>query len=66
MPKFQVIVRGKDNELQAYDIKADAFKTEGELQNAAYWFYLLGNTENTVAVFPISQVVAIIDKDSQK
>jgi hypothetical protein len=65
MPNFQVIVRGKDNEPETYDIKADDFKTVGAGEQAAYHFHV-GSEQKTVALFQISQVVAVIDKDSQK
>jgi len=63
MPKYQVIVRGKDNELQTYDIKADAVRTD---ENAAYLFHMLGDNAKPVAFFQISQVVGVLVKDSQE
>jgi hypothetical protein len=66
MPKYQVIVRGKDNEPETYRVKADDFRTVGAAENAAYQFFLLGNKEKPIAWFQISQVVAVIDEDLQE
>ena len=62
MPKFQVIVLGKDNEGETYNIEADDFPHENETEEF-YKFLLDGKP---TAWFQKSEVVAIIDKDSQK
>ena len=62
MPKFQVIVLGKDNEGETYNIEADDFPQENATEGV-YKFFLEGKH---TAWFQKSQVVAIIDKDSQK
>jgi len=59
MPKFQVIIKGKDNEPEAYDIKADKWETEAERDV----FYL---GEKAIAWFKPSEVVAIINKEAQE
>jgi hypothetical protein len=61
MPKFQVIVLGKDNEGETYNIEADDFP-QGNAEGI-YQFVLEGKP---TAWFQKSQVVAIIDKGSQK
>jgi len=63
MPKFQIIVRGKDHEPESYDIKADRFDGGKEAGQDVYRFWL---QEKIVAWFHPSEVIGIIDEDSQE
>jgi hypothetical protein len=63
MPKFQVIIRGKDHEPESYDIKADNFDGGKEAGQDVYRFWL---DKKIIAWFPTSQIVGIIDMDSQE
>jgi len=60
MPTYEVIVRA--NEPKSFELKADRYQTGGAGEERSYAFF---SGEKIVAWFAISQVVGIIDKDSQ-
>ncbi|MBV8213205.1 MAG: hypothetical protein JOZ08_08265 [Verrucomicrobia bacterium] len=60
MPTYEVIVRA--NEPKSFEIKADKYQTGGAGEERSYTFF---SDEKIVAWFVVSQVVGIIDKDSQ-
>ena len=61
MPTFRVITSGKDNEHEIYEIEADTYRLPEE-----GGYFVFESQGKTVAHFLTTQLVGIIDKDSQE
>ena len=62
MPTFRVITSAKDNEHEIYEIEADTYRPPDQSSEG----FVFQSQGKTVAHFSATQVIGIIDKDSQE